>query len=365
MARLDSLGKTRVFDDASSQAANENARWAAVVTRDRRWAGAFVYAVRSTGIYCRPGCAARRPHRHNVVFFETPAEARAAGFRSCQRCRPDEVRPDAVCERVTAACRLIEAGAEPPTLDALARAVGLSRSHFHRTFTTTLSLTPRSYAAACRARRLRDGLAHAATVTTAIYDAGFNSSGRFYADADAILGMTPKTYRAGGAGIEVRFATGQCSLGAILVAATDKGVCAIALGDDPEALVHDLRDRFPAARLIENDSDFAATLSRVVALVDEPWTPVGLPLDIRGTAFQQRVWEILRAIPPGQTWTYTEVAVALGVPRAARAVARACAANPIAVAIPCHRVVRSDGTPSGYRWGAARKERLQAREAGS
>lgn len=343
----------------------DDRRWAAVAARDASARSGFVYAVRSTGIFCRPGCAARRPRRENVVYFATAAEARAAGFRPCLRCRPEDDGSGPADAGIAAACRLIEAAEEPPSLAALADAVGLSRYHFHRSFTAAVGVTPRAYAAACRARRLRDGLAQAATVTAALYDAGFNSSGRFYAQADALLGMTATRYRAGGAGVEIRFAVGQCSLGAILVAMTDRGICAIALGDDPDALVRDLQDRLPAARLHADDLDFAATVAQVVGLVERPGLAVDLPLDIRGTAFQQRVWQILRTIPPGETRTYAEIAAALGLPRAVRAVARACAANPLAVAIPCHRVVRRDGAASGYRWGIARKEALLDREAGS
>ncbi len=346
--------------------AGDDARWAAVLARDAAAGGDFRYAVRSTGVYCRPGCTARRPRRENVVFYATAAEARAAGYRPCRRCCPDTSGPaDGTAARVAEACRLLEAAEELPTLEALATAVGLSASHFHRTFTATLGLTPRAYAAACRARRLREGLGEASSVTTAVYDAGFNSSGRFYAVSNAILGMTPSAYRAGGIHAEIRFAVGQCTLGSVLVAATGKGICAISLGDDPETLVLDLQDRFPAARLIGDDPAFEATVAQVVGLVETTGAPLELPLDIRGTAFQQRVWQALCAIPAGETRTYGEVATALGAPRAVRAVARACAANPLAVAIPCHRVVRRDGDISGYRWGVERKRALLAREAGS
>jgi AraC family transcriptional regulator of adaptative response/methylated-DNA-[protein]-cysteine methyltransferase len=232
-------------------------------------------------------------------------------------------------------------------------------------FRATTGVTPRAYAAAHRARRVRDELSRSSTVTEAIYGAGFNSSGRFYATSSEVLGMTPSDFRAGGSGTAIRFAVGECSLGSILVAATDRGVCAILLGDAPEPLVRDLQDRFPRARLIGGDRDFEQLVARVVGLVEAPALGLDLPLDVRGTAFQQRVWRALRAIPAGSTATYTQIAERLGAARAVRAVARACAANAIAVAIPCHRVVRSDGGLSGYRWGVARKRALLAREAAS
>jgi AraC family transcriptional regulator of adaptative response/methylated-DNA-[protein]-cysteine methyltransferase len=340
----------------------DDARWAAVLARDG--AAAFCYAVRSTGVYCRPGCAARRPRRENVVFFTTAAEAQKAGYRPCQRCRPDEAGSEnRDAARVREACRLIEAAEEPPSLGALAAAVGLSRYHFHRVFTAALGVTPRAYAAALRTQRLRRELAEAPSITAAVYDAGFNSSGRFYAAADAVLGMAPRAYRRGGVDAEIRFAVGQCSLGAILVAASDKGICAISLGDNPDALVRDLQDRFVSARLIGGDASFEATVAQVVGLVETPNAAVDLPLDIRGTAFQQRVWQALCQIPAGETRSYGEIAAAIGAAKAVRAVARACADNPVAVAIPCHRVVRRDGALSGYRWGVERKATLLAREA--
>jgi AraC family transcriptional regulator of adaptative response/methylated-DNA-[protein]-cysteine methyltransferase len=241
----------------------------------------------------------------------------------------------------------------------------MSRFHFHRVFRTVTGLTPRAYAAAHRARRVREELTRSDTVTEAIYGAGFNSNGRFYATATEVLGMTPTHFRAGGSGASIRFAVGQCSLGEILVAATDKGVCAILLGNDPAALVRDLQDRFPNAELIGGDRDFEALVARVVGFVEAPALGLDLPLDVRGTAFQQRVWQALREIPAGSTTSYTELAARIGAPTAVRAVAHACASNAIAVAIPCHRVVRSDGGLSGYRWGVERKRALLAREAAS
>ncbi|HVF13584.1 MAG TPA: bifunctional DNA-binding transcriptional regulator/O6-methylguanine-DNA methyltransferase Ada [Acidimicrobiales bacterium] len=340
-------------------------RWAAVVARDD---ADFYYSVRTTGVYCRPSCAARRPRRENVAFHAPTDAAERAGFRPCRRCRPDESpAADRRAAAVAAACRAIEAARQAsPSVDDLAVAAGMSRSHFHRAFKEVTGLTPKAYATAVRNRRVQAGLAAGsttATVTEAIYDAGFNSNGRFYATSSATLGMTPTAYRAGGAGTTIRFAVGECSLGSVLVAASDTGVCAIFLGDDPDALVHALEDRFPTASLAGGAPDFERWTSAVVALVDDPRIGLDLPLDVRGTAFQQRVWQALRAIPVGTTQSYSEIAAAMGIPTAARAVAAACAANKIAVAIPCHRVVRRDGSLSGYRWGVDRKRLLLEREA--
>lgn len=259
-------------------------------------------------------------------------------------------------------CRLIDASDPPPTLEQLARHATLSTFHTHRLFKAATGLTPREYAAARRAARLREELRAAPTVTQAIYAAGYNSSGHFYAEAGALLGMTPTQYRSGAAELPLRFAVGKCSLGGVLVAATDRGVCAILLGDDPEALRRDLERRFPRADISPADSSFHALVQRVVALVERPATPASLPLDLRGTTFQQRVWRALAALPPNTTTTYTELAHAIGAPKATRAVARACAANALAVAIPCHRVVGKDGDLCGYRWGVERKRELLRRE---
>lgn len=263
---------------------------------------------------------------------------------------------------VAAACRAIEAAEEPPRLEALAAGAGLSAYHFHRVFKRLTGVTPRAYAAAHRARRLREALHERATVTDAMHSAGFNSSGRFYASSQQLLGMTPRAFRDGAAGEAMRFAIGECSLGSILVAATAKGICSIALGDEPQALLHDLEARFPGATLVGADPQFEQWVATVVGFVESPRASLDLPLDIRGTAFQQRVWQALQDIPAGSTVTYAEVARRIGVPQAVRAVAGACAANAIAVAIPCHRVVRSDGGLSGYRWGVERKRALLERE---
>jgi AraC family transcriptional regulator of adaptative response/methylated-DNA-[protein]-cysteine methyltransferase len=342
---------------------SDEARWRAVERRDRTADGTFVYSVRTTGVYCRPGCAARLPRRENVAFHDSCVEAERAGFRPCKRCRPNEpALADQHSAAVARACRMIEEAEEVPSLAALAQAQGLSRFHFHRLFKAVTGVTPKAYAAAHRGKRVRAELTQSGTVTEAIYGAGFNSNGRFYAAAPDLLGMTPTQFRAGGSGNVIRFAVGQCSLGAILVAATEKGVCAIELGDDPEALVRDLQDIFPKARLVGGDAAFEQLVAKVVGFVEEPAQGLELPLDIRGTAFQQRVWKALRAIPAGSTATYSEIAKRIGRPKAVRAVAHACASNAIALAIPCHRVVRTDGSLAGYRWGVARKRALLSRE---
>jgi AraC family transcriptional regulator of adaptative response/methylated-DNA-[protein]-cysteine methyltransferase len=338
-------------------------RWQNLTARDASADGAFVYAVETTGVYCRPACPSRLAKPENIRFFATPAEAEAAGFRACKRCKPDgRSRAADHAEIVAAACRMIEAAESPPTLAELAAHAHLGVHHLHRLFKAHTGVTPRVYAAARRAERVRRELGSGRTVTGAIYDAGYNSSGRFYAEADAVLGMTPSRYRAGGAGTEIRFAIGQSSLGPVLVAESRLGICTIALGDDPEILVQELQERFPAATLVGDDADFHARVARVVGLVEAPRCACELPLDIQGTAFQRRVWEALRQIPSGETLTYTELAARIGAPKSVRAVARACASNALAVAIPCHRIVRRDGDLAGYRWGIARKRALLDRE---
>jgi AraC family transcriptional regulator, regulatory protein of adaptative response / methylated-DNA-[protein]-cysteine methyltransferase len=344
--------------------AETDRRWAAVIARDRKADGTFYYSVKTTGVYCRPSCAARRPNRRNVEFHVTRDEAERAGFRPCRRCRPDRESSDRLqAATIAKICRLIESTEHMPDLSELARRAGLSPYHFHRTFKAITGVTPRAYAAAHRSRRVRDELKkRSKTVTEAIYDAGFSSGGRFYESSDHVLGMTPSEYRAGGRTTRIHFAVGECSLGSILVAQSARGVCAILLGDDPEALVRDLQDRFPEATFVGNDRTFESVVSTVVGFVEKPSNGLDLPLDIRGTAFQQRVWEALRRIPVGSSVSYTEIARRIGAPRAVRAVARACAANPLAVAIPCHRVIRTDGSQSGYRWGIERKRALLTRE---
>jgi AraC family transcriptional regulator, regulatory protein of adaptative response / methylated-DNA-[protein]-cysteine methyltransferase len=339
-------------------------RWDAVEQRDSAADGAFYYSVLTTGVYCRPSCGARLPRRENVRFHRTRDAAERAGFRPCKRCRPNEAplaeRQAAV---VAEACRAIEEAVEMPSLGALADAAGMSRFHFHRVFKAVTGVTPKAYGDAHRANRVREELAQGGSVTEAIYDAGFNSSGRFYAASAELLGMTPTEFRTGGHGASIRFAVGECSLGSILVAATERGVCAIQFGDDPDTLVRDLQDRFPKARLIGGDERFERLVAQVVGFIEAPAQGLDLPLDVRGTAFQQRVWQALREIPRGSTASYAEIAARIGRPKAVRAVAQACASNGIALAIPCHRVVRADGALSGYRWGVERKRALLARES--
>jgi AraC family transcriptional regulator of adaptative response/methylated-DNA-[protein]-cysteine methyltransferase len=362
-----SLGMTTAdLARRAPQFANDDDRWEAIRRRDRAADGSFYYSVLTTGVYCRPSCASRPARRENVSFHATPADAERAGFRACKRCRPNEAAfAERQAEMVAQACRTIEEADEMPSLDALAEAAGLSRFHFHRVFKAATGVTPKAYADAHRGNQVRAKLARSGTVTEAIYDAGFNSNGRFYAASSNLLGMTPSEFRAGGNGTTIRFAVGQCSLGAILVAASDKGVCAIQFGDDPEALVRTLQDRFPKARLIGGDAAFEQLVARVVGLIEAPAQGHDLPLDVRGTAFQQQVWQALREIPAGSTASYADIAARIGQPKAVRAVAQACASNEIAVAIPCHRVVRRDGSLSGYRWGVERKQALLARENAS
>lgn len=339
-------------------------RWAAVAARDSAADGEFVYSVASTGVYCRPGCRARLARPENVRFHATPADAEQAGFRPCKRCQPDrQSLAGQKAATIAGLCRFINTAEQTPTLAELAARSGISAYHLHRLFKAQTGLTPRAYAAAQRAQRVRHELQRGASVTDAIYRAGYNSSGRSYEESSQLLGMTPSAYRAGGSNHRIRFAVGDCSLGSILVAQSERGICAILLGDDPEALVRVLQNRFPAAELIGDDAAFEQLVARVVGLVESPGLGGDLPLDIRGTAFQQRVWQALRAIPVGRTASYTEIARRMGLPKAARAVAGACAANLLAVAIPCHRVVRQDGSLSGYRWGVERKRLLLEREA--
>ncbi len=344
--------------------ADADPRWRAIVERDPAFDGIFYYSVKTTGVYCRPSCAARQARPENVTFYDLPEDAERAGFRPCKRCLPNEA---SLRERqalaVAAACRIIETADEPPTLDTLAKAVGMSLHHFHRTFKAVAGVTPKAYSEARRTTILQVELARGErSVTETIYETGFNSSGRFYATANERLGMKPKEYKQGGKNVEIHFSVGECSLGSILVARSEKGVCAIFLGDDPEALVHDLQDRFPLASLVGGDEAFEAVVATVVGFVEHPSQGLDLPLDVRGTAFQKRVWDALRHIPVGKKASYAEIAKVLDSPNSVRAVAGACAANALAVAIPCHRVVRSDGALSGYRWGIDRKRELLRRE---
>lgn len=354
----------KILKNTQLAAATEgDPRWASVVARDPEADGTFYYSVKSTGVYCRPSCAARRARPENISFHMTREDAENAGLRPCKRCKPNQASlVEHYAANVTKACRFIEESEKVPSLKELANHVGISMFHFHRMFKTITGLTPREYALAHCAKRIRNKLGHSETVTEAIYDAGYKSNRRFYETSNELLGMTPSNYRAGGAGSEIRFAVGECSLGSILVAQSERGVCAILLGDDPDELARDLQDRFPRANLIGGDAEFEQLVSKVVGFVEAPAVGLDLPLDVRGTAFQQRVWQALREIPVGSTASYTDIANRIGFSNSVRAVARACAENALAVAIPCHRVVRNDGALSGYRWGVDRKRALLKRE---
>ncbi|MEC3910619.1 bifunctional DNA-binding transcriptional regulator/O6-methylguanine-DNA methyltransferase Ada [Sphingobium sp. CR2-8] len=335
---------------------DDDACWAAFVARDRAMDGRFVGCVATTGIYCKPSCAARHPRRENMTFLSDPAAARAAGFRACLRCHPDDVGRDRLA--VAAAVAFIEGAEDTPRLDAIAAHAGYAPHHFHRLFKRETGLTPAAFARGVRAARLKDALAHDGRVTDAIYEAGYNAPSRAYADAQAHLGMTPSAWRDGGRGVTIRWRTVQSSLGPLLVAATHKGLCRISFGEN-EA---DLRARFPRADLTPADATLDMLAARVAALVDDPASGADLPTDIRGTAFQQAVWAALRAIPPGETRSYGDIAAAIGRPGAVRAAGTACGGNTLAVLIPCHRVVRGDGGLGGYAWGVDRKQALLARE---
>jgi AraC family transcriptional regulator of adaptative response/methylated-DNA-[protein]-cysteine methyltransferase len=351
--------------DSAPCYATEQARWAALEQRDPQAEGLFWYAVRTTGVYCRPTCPSRLPRQSNVCFFDTPEAAEQAGFRACKRCQPRaQMRAEQQVALVQQACALIDAAPTPPRLHELAAAVGLSPYHFQRLFKRVLGVSPRQYAAARQQHRLRDALREEARVTEAMYHAGFESSSSLYQQGATALGMTPSHYQQGAPETAIRFTTAPCYLGWVLVAATARGICAIAIDDDPATLAANLQAEFPRAQVEQtSDAAFAAWVAQVVAFIEAPEQGLALPLDIQGTAFQRRVWEALQAIPAGQTMTYAEVAARIEQPTAARAVAQACAANRLAVAIPCHRVVRGDGTVGGYRWGPARKHTLLAREA--
>jgi len=349
-----------------AQSILSDTRWDVIVRRDRNADGTFVYSVRSTGVFCRPGCSSRTPRPENVCFYANAQDAIRAGFRPCQRCRPDQnANPSA--EAIATVCRAIEnavaTGDSVPQLETLAQQVGLSQFHLHRQFRAATGLTPRQYANALRSKQMLKHLKGSATVTESIYETGFSSSSRFYHAAGNTLGMTPTQFRKGGQNTDIAYAIGSSTLGMILVARSPRGICAILMGDTEETLVDDLQQRFPQASLVPADADFAETLEKIVALTEQPRSNrIDLPLDIRGTAFQQRVWQALQAIPAGETASYAEIAQRIGNPRSVRAVAQACASNALAVAIPCHRVLRSDGALSGYRWGVERKKELLKRE---
>lgn len=345
---------------------DDDLRWQAVLGRDGSLDGRFVYAVKTTGIYCRPSCPSRQSKRKNTVFFSNPAAATEAGYRECQRCRPNGPNADERClAAVRSACSAIETAEKMPELDQLAAHVGLSPSYLHRQFKKVVGVTPRQYASRKRLERFQEGLGESATVTTAIYDAGFGSGSRVYESARHTLGMTPGEYRAGGRGLRIEFTLAKSDLGLLLVAATEQGVCCIEIGSERKTLCASLRERFPAAQLSENDEGLRDCVQEITRYVRTPTTGLDLPLDIQGTAFQQRVWKALQDIPRGETASYSDVAAAIGKPTAHRAVASACAANKLALAVPCHRVVRTDGKLGGYRWGLQRKQQLLDNEKSS
>jgi AraC family transcriptional regulator of adaptative response/methylated-DNA-[protein]-cysteine methyltransferase len=341
---------------ATQTSIDTDAAWRAVLSRDKAADGRFVTGVLTTGIYCRPSCAARHPKRENVRFFASGAEAAAAGLRACLRCKPDEAARDAVA--VAAALRLIETAEEPPSLDALAARAGYSPFHFHRIFKRATGVTPAAYARARRARAMTDSLAAESSITDAIYDAGYSGPGRFYADAKDRLGMTPSTWRDGGRGETISWATAQTSLGTMLVAATDRGICRLSF-DEGEA---ELRRRFPNAAIAPGGAKMAELVARTIAAVEAPERLHDLPLDVRGTAFQEAVWRELSRVPPGESVSYAVLAARAGRPAAVRAAGTACGSNQIAVLIPCHRARRGDGSPGGYAYGIARKAKLLEKE---
>lgn len=350
--------------DISKAYQDQEGRIQAVYARDPLAQNAFIYAVKTTGVYCRPTCPSRRPRLENLEFFGSSAEAQKAGFRPCKRCRPDEFIPISLDERVKEACRLLEESGQPVSLAELAAKVNLSPSHLHRLFKKSLGLTPKQYADGLRLGRLQSGLQKGRPVSEALYAAGYGSSSRVYEKTDQLLGMTPGQYQGRGAKTRIKYALTRTSLGWLLVAATEKGVCSMALGDSPQELVDSLQSRFCKAEISQADAEFIELLTRISAFLDSPGQGLDLPLDIQGTSFQRRVWAALQELKPGQTVTYSQMAQRLGMPQAPRAVARAIASNPIALAVPCHRVVRKDGGLGGYRWGLARKEQLLELESG-
>ncbi|WP_420428984.1 bifunctional DNA-binding transcriptional regulator/O6-methylguanine-DNA methyltransferase Ada [Kordiimonas sp.] len=357
--------RINMSDEADGKYLTDEEKWQAVLRRDKTADGQFFFSVATTGVFCRPSCGARQPRRENVDFHTSPLDAETAGFRACKRCKPTETptwheRTDLVAK----ACRFIEESETAPPLAEVAAHIGLSPYHFHRVFKEVTGVTPKAYATSHRTKNVKGSLKESRTVTEAIYDAGYNANSRFYENAQGMLGMTPKEYRAGGSGKTIRYAIAACSLGFVLVGATDRGICTIQLGDDHAGLEAALMSEFPGAVLEEASTELKAWVGTAIAMIEDGKSaPATLPLDIRGTAFQQRVWAVLREIPSGETKSYKDVAEAIGSPEAVRAVARACASNRIAVAIPCHRVVRSNGGISGYRWGVERKRVLLEKES--
>jgi AraC family transcriptional regulator, regulatory protein of adaptative response / methylated-DNA-[protein]-cysteine methyltransferase len=356
--------KKSLETERQSSATIADPRWASVVARDKSSDGAFFYSVKTTGVFCRPSCAGRLARPENVEFYATTDEAEHAGFRPCKRCKPTGLSlTEANAAKIAKVCHRIESTDEPLALEELARIAGISTFHFHRTFKAVTGLTPKEYAEAHRSKRVRETLTKGQSITDAIYDAGYSSSSRFYESSNEMLGMTPSSFRSGGKDTVIHFAVGECSLGSILVATSDRGVCAVLLGGDPDTLARNLQDQFPKAELIGNENGYEDIVAKVIGCIEQPGTSIDLSLDIRGTVFQRRVWKALQQIPVGTTVSYADVAKQIGKPKAIRAVAQACASNSIAVAIPCHRVVKSDGALSGYRWGVERKQILLDREA--
>lgn len=342
---------------------DDAAKWDAVMTRDASANGVFVYAVSSTGIYCRPSCASRRPRRDRVVYFSTNAEAERAGYRACRRCRPDAISAaDPWIDKIRRACVYLANVDGHPSLTSLAARVGGSPYHVQRNFKRLVGLTPREYADACRLRKVKQHLRGAGDVTGAMFDAGYGSSSRFYERAAPKLGMLPSTYRRGGAGMAIRYTIVDSPVGRLLVAATGRGICSVAIAGSDEELTRALAREYPAAAISVDGGGLSSATKQILAYLAGRQPRIDLPLDIRATAFQWQVWNALSEIPYGETRTYSEVAKAIGHPRAARAVARACASNPVALAIPCHRVVPSAGGTGGYRWGSSRKKKLLAGE---
>lgn len=352
------------FQPMTSQGfADERARYLAFKARDARADGQFIVAVKTTGIYCRPVCPARPPKRENIEFFDDVVSARRAGYRACLRCKPDDVKVRAkLAEMITQACRALEADEDTPAVGALARKAGVSTGQFHRLFKQATGLSPKQYALARRVDGFRARLTQGAGVTEALYDSGFNSSSRAY-EAGKRLGVTPRDVKSGGEKLTLQLGVARCSLGHVGIGVTPRGLAALAFGDTADAAREAVQARFPKALLVPSPGELKGMMAKVVALVDNPGVLPGLPLDIRGTAFQERVWQALRRIPVGETQSYAAIARAIGRPSSHRAVANACGANRIAVAIPCHRVVASDGGVGGYAWGVARKKALLAKEA--
>ncbi len=344
---------------------SDQARWKACLNRDADADGAFVLAVRTTGIYCRPTCPARKPKRQNVEFFAGAVEAERAGYRACKRCAPKGLSPlDLQQKTIEAACIRIKEAEDALTLENLAAEAGISPFHFHRLFRDMTGVTPKQYAKAKRRERFAAELKDGGTVTEAIYGAGYGSSSRFYEKDAKTLGMTPAHYKKGGAGLVIYYTVSPSPLGPLVVGATDKGVCAIQFADDPDEAEAELQDRFPEAELVANDARLKDWVATVIDYLDMPKKGLSLPLDIQGTAFQHRVWQALQDIPVGELATYSDIAQRIGAPRAVRAVGTACGANKIALAIPCHRVVGKNGGLTGYRWGVGRKKKLIHGERG-